>query len=131
MPAVLELLNYGKKRVSDYASAIYNEEGTTLSINLNSDFFKLFENDDIEVLSIMMNTIFYRYANKYDKKHVIFDNESQKTFVKMLNKKNNIKFERIKLLMICHFEDSFKKSTINDMKETIQLVREFIEQMKK
>lgn len=131
MSAVLELLNYGKKKVSDYAHVKFDEVNKKARIVLNDDFFKLFESDNVEVLSIIMNTIFYRYSMQYSNWSVVFDKESNEMAMSIIKKNKKVKFERNKLLMISYFQDGFRTSAINDMKESVQIVREFIEQLEK
>ena len=111
MSAALELLNYGKKKVADYAHIKFDDVNKKAGIVLNDDFFKLLENDNSEVLCIMMNTIFYRYSTQYHDW--------------------SVNFEKNKLLMISFFQDGFRTAAIDDMKESVQLVRDFIEQLEK
>lgn len=131
MSAVLELINYGKKKVSDYAHVKFDEVNKKARIVLNDDFFKLFESDNVEVLSIIMNTIFYRYSMQYSNWSVVFDKESNERAMSIIKKNKKVKFERNKLLMISYFQDGFRTSSINDLKESVQIVREFIEQLEK
>lgn len=131
MSAVLELLNYGKKKVSDYAHVKFDEVNKKARIVLNDDFFKLFESDNVEVLSIIMNTIFYRYSMQYSNWSVVFDKESNERAMSIIKKNKKVKLERNKLLMISYFQDGFRTSSINDLKESVQIVREFIEQLEK
>lgn len=131
MSAALELLNYGKKKVADYAHIKFDDVNKKARIVLNDDFFKLFENDNVEVLGIMMNTIFYRYSTQYNDWSVNFDKETQEVYMKFLNKNKKVKFEKNKLLMISYFQDGFRTSAINDLKKSVQIVREFIEQLEK
>lgn len=131
MSAVLEFMNYGKKKVADYANIKLNDNEKTARIVLNDDFFDLFKNDSVEVLLIMMNTLFYRYSMQYNNWSVNFDKESHEKSMVMMKKNKSNKFERNKLLMISYFQESFRSSAIDDFKESVQLVREFIEQMEK
>lgn len=131
MSAVLELLNYGKKKVADYAHIKFDDINKKARIVLNDDFFKLFENDNVEVLGILMNTIFYRYSTQYHDWSVNFDKETHESYMKFINKNKKVKFEKNKLLMISYFQDGFRTAPIDDMKESVQLVREFIEQLEK
>lgn len=131
MSAALELLNYGKKKVADYAHIKFDDVNKKARIVLNDDFFKLFENDNVEILGIMMNTIFYRYSTQYHDWSVNFDKETHEAYMNALNKNKKVKFEKNKLLMISFFQDGFRTAAIDDMKESVQLVRDFIEQMEK
>lgn len=131
MSAALELLNYGKKKVADYAHIKFDDVNKKAGIVLNDDFFKLFENDNVEILGIMMNTIFYRYSTQYHDWSVNFDKETHEAYMNALNKNKKVKFEKNKLLMISFFQDGFRTAAIDDMKESVQLVRDFIEQMEK
>ena len=131
MSAVLAYMNYGKKKVADYAKLKFDDVNKKARIVLNDDFFKLFENDNVEVLGIMMNTIFYRYSTQYHDWSVNFDKETHESYMKILNKNKKVKFEKNKLLMISYFKDSFRAAPIDDMKKSVQIVREFIEQMEK
>lgn len=131
MSAVLEFFNYGKKKVSDYAHVKFDEVNKKARIVLNDDFFKLFESDNVEVLSIIMNTIFYRYSMQYSNWSVVFDKESNERAMSIIKKNKKVKLERNKLLMISYFQDGFRTSSINDLKESVQIVREFIEQLEK
>lgn len=131
MSAALELLNYGKKKVADYAHIKFDDVNKKARIVLNDDFFKLFENDNVEVLGILMNTIFYRYSTQYHDWSVNFDKETHESYMKFINKNKKVKFEKNKLLMISYFQDGFRTVSIDDMKESVQLVREFIEQLEK
>lgn len=131
MSAVLELLNYGKKKVADYTHIKFDDVNKKAGIVLNDDFFKLFENDNVEILGIMMNSIFYRYSTQYHDWSVNFDKETHEAYMNALNKNKKVKFEKNKLLMISFFQDGFRTAPIDDMKESVQLVREFIEQLEK
>lgn len=131
MPAVLAYMNYGKNKVADYANLKFDDVNKKARIVLNDDFFKLFENDNVEVLGIMMNTIFYRYSTQYHDWSVNFDKETHESYMKFLSKNKKVKFEKNKLLMISYFQDGFRAAPIDDMKESVQLVRDFIEQLEK
>lgn len=131
MSAALELLNYGKKKVADYAHIKFDDVNKKARIVLNDDFFKLFENDNVEVLGILMNTIFYRCSTQYHDWSVNFDKETHESYMKFINKNKKVKFEKNKLLMISYFQDGFRTAPIDDMKESVQLVRDFIEQLEK
>lgn len=131
MSAVLAYMNSTKKKVSDYAHVKFNEANKTARIVLSEDFFKLFEDDNVEVLVIMMNTLFYRYSMQYSDWSIGFDKESNEKSMSIINKSKKVKFEKNKLLMISYFQDGFRASAINDLKESVQLVREFVEQLEK
>lgn len=131
MSAVLAYMNYGKKKVTDYAHLKFDDINKKARIVLNNDFFKLFENDNVEVLGIMMNTIFYRYSTQYHDWSVNFDKETHESYMNALKKNKKVKFEKNKLLMISFFQDGFRTAPIDDMKESVQLVRDFIEQLEK
>lgn len=131
MSAVLELLNYGKKKVADYAYIKFDDVNKKARVMLNDDFFKLLENDNAEVLCIMMNTIFYRYSIQYHDWSVNFDHDTHEKSMNFIRKNKSMNFERNKLLMISYFQDGFRTAPIDDMKESVQLVRDFIEQLEK